>query len=43
MLLGPVAYRAGKAIEWDGANLRVTNAPEAQQFIRREYRKGWEI
>jgi predicted dehydrogenase len=43
VLLGTVAYRAGKAIEWDGAHLRVTNAPEAQQFIRREYRKGWEI
>jgi hypothetical protein len=43
VLLGTVAYRAGKAIEWDAANLRVTNAPEAQQFIRREYRKGWEI
>jgi predicted dehydrogenase len=43
VLLGTVAYRAGKAIEWDAANLRVTNSPEAQQLIRREYRKGWEI
>lgn len=40
--LGNVAYRTGKKIEWDYANLRAKNAPEAGQFIRREYRKGWE-
>jgi hypothetical protein len=43
VLLGTVAYRVGKAIEWDAANLKVTNAPEADQYIKREYRKGWEI
>ena len=43
VLLGTVAYRAGKPLEWDAKNLKVTNAPEADQFIRREYRKGWEI
>jgi predicted dehydrogenase len=43
VLLGTVAYRAGKSIEWDAANLKVTNAPAADQFIRRAYRKGWEI
>jgi hypothetical protein len=42
VLLGNVAIRAGKKIEWDGPNLKVTNAPDAQKFIRREYRKGWE-
>jgi hypothetical protein len=41
--LGNVAYRVGKKIEWDAANLRATNAPEADKFIRREYRKGWEL
>jgi predicted dehydrogenase len=40
--LGNVAYRTGKKIEWDYANLRARNAPEADKFIRREYRKGWE-
>jgi predicted dehydrogenase len=40
--LGNVAYRTGKKIEWDYANLRVRNAPEAAQFIRREYRRGWD-
>jgi hypothetical protein len=43
VLLGTVAYRAGKALEWDAANLKVTNAPDADRFVRREYRKGWEI
>lgn len=41
--LGNVAYRAGQAIEWDGANLKVTNCPDAQRFVQREYRKGWSL
>jgi predicted dehydrogenase len=43
VLLGGVAYRTGKALEWDAANLKVTNAPQADQYVRRAYRKGWEI
>jgi hypothetical protein len=23
--------------------MKITNAPEANRFLRREYRKGWEI
>jgi hypothetical protein len=30
-----------KALQWDGANMRVTNFEAANQFIKREYRKGW--
>ena len=41
--LGNVAYRAGKKITWDSASLKITNAPEANKFIKREYRKGWEL
>jgi hypothetical protein len=41
--LGNVAYRAGKKLEWDPAKLRASNAPEADRFIRREYRKGWSL
>ena len=41
--LGNVAYRVGKKIEWDAANLRCPNAPEAAGIIRREYRKGWTL
>jgi predicted dehydrogenase len=40
--LGNVAYRTGKKIEWDYENLRARNAPEADPFIRKEYRKGWD-
>lgn len=43
VLLGLVAYRAGKKLAWDAKNLVATNCPEADQFITKEYRKGWEI
>ena len=39
--LGNVAYRAGKKLHWAAHAMKATNAPEADQFIRREYRKGW--
>lgn len=41
--LGNVAYRTAKKIEWDPANLRAMNCPQADRIIRREYRKGWEL
>jgi predicted dehydrogenase len=41
--LGNVAYRAGKKLEWDAAKMYAANAPEAERFIRREYRKGWTL
>ena len=40
--LGNVAYRTGKKLEWDYVTMRAKGAPEADKFIRREYRKGWE-
>lgn len=43
VLLGNVAYRSGKALEWDAANLKVTNSDEAGKYITKEYREGWEI
>ncbi len=43
VLLGSVAYRVGKPIDWDGENLQVTNSPEADQYIRKQYRAGWEV
>ncbi|MCX5654782.1 MAG: Gfo/Idh/MocA family oxidoreductase [Planctomycetota bacterium] len=42
-LLGNVAKRIDGRIEWDAANLRVTNSPEANQVVRTEYRKGWNL
>ncbi len=43
VLLGNVAYRTGKKIEWDGAHCRATNAPEAAKFIKPEYHNGWTL
>ena len=41
--LGNVAFRAGQKLLWDSAGLRATNTRAADQFIRREYRKGWKL
>ncbi len=43
VLLGNVAMRVGKRIVWDAARLRCPDCPAADQFIRREYRKGWTL
>ena len=41
MLLGVVSLRAGRKLEYDGANMRVTNVPDANEYLRREPRQGW--
>jgi predicted dehydrogenase len=41
--LGNVAYRTGRLLEWDPASMSAPNAPEADPYIRREYRKGWRL
>ena len=45
VLLGNVAVRAGngKNLEWDAKAMKFPNAPEADRFVSKEYRKGWEI
>ena len=43
MLLGLVAYRAGKKIAYDGAAGKVTDNPDADALIRRTYRQGWTL
>lgn len=45
ILLGCVALRVGvgKKIQWDGPNMRSPNTPEAAQYVKREYRKGWSL
>ena len=43
MLLGIVALHAGQPIDYDGASGRVTNVAEANRYLGREYRKGWEL
>jgi predicted dehydrogenase len=41
--LGIVALRAGTKVEFDSQNMRITNVADANRFLRREYRPGWEL
>jgi predicted dehydrogenase len=41
--LGNVAFRVGKKLQWNPAKLEATNAPEANRFIHRTYREGWNL
>ncbi|HRK36039.1 MAG TPA: Gfo/Idh/MocA family oxidoreductase [Candidatus Hydrogenedentes bacterium] len=41
--LGNVAYRVGKKIQWDAKTLKATNAPEADKYIKLEYRKPFAL
>lgn len=43
VLLGNVSYRAGRPIRWDAANARIRECPEAERFLRRDYRAGWSL
>ena len=43
VLLGNIALRTGKKIQWDAPNMKVKNVPEADKFLREPYRKGWEV
>lgn len=43
VLLGNVAYRIGKQLDWDAKSLTATNCPEATKYISKEYRSGWEV
>jgi predicted dehydrogenase len=41
--LGNIAKRVDTRIQWDAENMRVTNLPEANQYVRAEYRQGWQL
>jgi len=28
---------------WDGANMKITNFDDANQFVKRTYREGWTL
>ena len=44
VLLGNVALRfPGERLMWDAANMKVTNKPEADQFIQHAYKPGWTL
>jgi predicted dehydrogenase len=41
ILLGNIAMRMGRSITWDGPNLRITNLPDANKLLTKEYPEGW--
>ena len=43
VLLGALAQRMSRKIVWDAEAMKVTNIPEANRYVRREYRKGWTL
>ncbi|HEY3320389.1 MAG TPA: Gfo/Idh/MocA family oxidoreductase [Planctomycetota bacterium] len=44
IILGTVAIRCpGQKLEWDAANLKIPNCPEADKLLRRNYRSGWTV
>ena len=43
VLLGNVAHRVGETIEFDPATMKVTNLPDANRYLSKAYRPGWEV
>ena len=40
---GGFDFPGRKRLYWDGANMKITNFDEANQFVRRQYRAGWSL
>ena len=43
MLLGVVSLKAKEKIHYDGANMKITNSSNANDLLKREYRRGWSL
>ncbi len=43
ILLGNVALRYGRKLDWDGQNFKFTNLPEANKYLTKEYTRGWDF
>jgi hypothetical protein len=41
--LGNLALRMNRRLDWDDKSMKITNVSEANQYLRREYREGWEL
>ena len=41
--LANVALRTGKQLKWYAPTMKATNAPEADEYLKGEYRAGWEL
>jgi predicted dehydrogenase len=42
VLLGTVSHRLGTGFDWDGEKFKASD-PGAEKFLRKEYRKGWQL
>ena len=40
---GNMEFYGRKKLLWDGANMKITNFEDANQFVTRTYREGWEM
>jgi len=43
VVMGNLAIHAGRKLQWDGEKMECTNVPEANEYVRREYREGWTL
>ena len=43
LLLGVVSLQAGTPVRYDPRSMEIPNAPEAEQYLRRDYREGWSL
>jgi hypothetical protein len=41
--LGAIALRTRKKVLYDASKMEITNVADANKYLRREYRKGWEL
>ena len=41
--LGAVALRASRKVDYDTKSMKITNFPQANKYLTRQYRKGWEL
>jgi hypothetical protein len=43
VLLGCFSYRCGQKLIYDAENMKATNCPKADQYIKQYCRPGWEV
>ena len=43
LALAAIAFRVSGKLEWDAKNLRFTNSPEANHYVKPVFRQGWEL
>ena len=41
--LGAIALRTKKKLQYDSAKMEITNVADANKFLKRDFRKGWEL